>query len=372
MAALAPGAALFLAGPAGAPSSLAADVPEIDARPRRRRERPRCRWGRASSRGPTPSSGGVPGLLRRRARFAIRCASTARAGTAGIDRARGARRGGPRVGRAHRRPRSARARTEASTASGTSSSAGAVDGGGEALMGERDPRRALRPGVELRQGRPRAPARVLARPGPRPRRGPRLALARRARDRRGERPRRGRDARRAWRRHAPGATATRPRSSRHPERALVDRASPAYERGASLFFGWLDATFGAEPGRAPRRPLGPRARRGPLSTPIAGPRRPRASTCCASRSRTRSGRGRRSTTCFVRFAVARATMAPPARLAWHVAWPAHARRLASPRARGADRGELRPGRPPGRRPRRERSCAWRPSGKTTAGCAGSS
>ena len=115
----------------------------------------------------------------------------------------------------------------------------------------------------------------------------------------------------------------------HPERAIVDRASTAYERGASLFFGWLDATFGAEPGAL----LVGLWALSPTRTPFGADRWAEASTgfdVLRKSLKDALGEGSTLDDVFVRFAIARASMAPPARAAWHVAWPAQARRLASP------------------------------------------
>ncbi len=115
----------------------------------------------------------------------------------------------------------------------------------------------------------------------------------------------------------------------HPERAVVDRASAAYERGASLFFGWLDATFGAEPGAL----LVGLWALAPTRTSYDADRWAAAPTgfdVLRESLKNALGPGSTLDDVFVRFAVARAAMAPPARAAWHVAWPVPPRRLASP------------------------------------------
>jgi hypothetical protein len=116
----------------------------------------------------------------------------------------------------------------------------------------------------------------------------------------------------------------------HPERAVVDRVSPAFERGASLFFGWLDAKFGAEPGAlvvglwalAPTRTAFDAARWAAVPTGF---------DVLRESLKNALWQGSTLDDVLVRFAVARAGAVPPARVAWQVAWPSQARRLASPR-----------------------------------------
>jgi hypothetical protein len=114
-----------------------------------------------------------------------------------------------------------------------------------------------------------------------------------------------------------------------PERAIVDPFSTAFDRGAAMFFGWLDATVGASPGGL-----------------VEG-------LCALSPTRTSSGawhwagrptpfdvlrvslrdvlwQGSTLDDTFVRFGIDRASITPAPRLAWHVPWPARARRLAAP------------------------------------------
>jgi hypothetical protein len=115
----------------------------------------------------------------------------------------------------------------------------------------------------------------------------------------------------------------------HPERALVDRASPAYERGASLFFGWLDARFGAAPGAL----LVGLWALAPTRTPSGAERWAAAPTgfdVLRTSLKNALWEGSTLDDVVVRFAVARALIDPPARLAWHVPWPAQPRRFASP------------------------------------------
>jgi hypothetical protein len=114
-----------------------------------------------------------------------------------------------------------------------------------------------------------------------------------------------------------------------PERALVDPDSPSYDRGASLFFGWLDTTFGAEPGGltvglwalAPARTPADAWRWAGTPTGFDVLRVSLANALWT---------GSTIDDVFVRFASSRATMGPPVHAAWHIEWPARARRLASP------------------------------------------
>jgi hypothetical protein len=117
----------------------------------------------------------------------------------------------------------------------------------------------------------------------------------------------------------------------HPERALVAPVSPQYERGAALFFGWLDATFGAEPGDlvvglwalAPTRTPFDSARWSATPTGFDVLRVSLASALWP---------GSTLDDVFVRFASVRAFLTPPARVSWHIPWPTQARRLAAPQA----------------------------------------
>jgi hypothetical protein len=116
-----------------------------------------------------------------------------------------------------------------------------------------------------------------------------------------------------------------------PERALVDPFSTAFDRGASMFFGWLDATFGASPGALLQGlwALSP-THTSPQAWRWAEPR----TLFGVLRVSLRDSlwQGSNIDDVFVRFALDRASMDPPPRLAWHVVWPTHARRLAAPEA----------------------------------------
>ncbi len=207
--------------------------------------------------------------------------------------------------------------------------ADAVDGGGEARMVERDlvahfdrassfarVDRALRPGCALDLALARAVARgSLFRAAP-------------ATDEASARAESETLARLAT--PCAGADGDAEVFQSHPERALVEPASPAYERGASLFFGWLDARFGAEPGAL----LVGLWALAPTRTPFDADRWAAAPTGFdVMRESLKNALGEGSTLddVFVRFAVARSAMIPAPRTAWHVAWPEHARRFASPR-----------------------------------------
>jgi hypothetical protein len=114
-----------------------------------------------------------------------------------------------------------------------------------------------------------------------------------------------------------------------PERAVVDPDSAAFGRGASMFFDWLDADFAARPGGliaglwalAPTRTTGDAWR---WSGTPTGFDVLRVSLKDALST------GSTLDDVLARFAVHRALVTPPARVAWHVPWPTRARRFASP------------------------------------------
>jgi hypothetical protein len=114
----------------------------------------------------------------------------------------------------------------------------------------------------------------------------------------------------------------------HPERTLVDASSSDFAAGGALFFDWLDATFGREPGGLL---LGLLAL-SPTRTPPHAIRWNAAQTAFdVLRVSLRGALGPESSLddVFARFAVHRVAMAPPPRLAWHISWPTRARRLAA-------------------------------------------
>lgn len=117
-----------------------------------------------------------------------------------------------------------------------------------------------------------------------------------------------------------------------PERTVIAVQPPgpdAFNRGASLFFQWLDRGFGTQPGSIVEG-LWALA---PTKTP-AGAARWAASPTGFDVLRVSLG-GVLGTDSdlddvFLQFAIDRATASPPPRLAWRVPWPAQARRFASP------------------------------------------
>jgi len=203
-----------------------------------------------------------------------------------------------------------------------------VEGGGEALFGERDlvahfdrassfarVDRALPPGCAL----DRALARAVARGS--------LWRAAPATDEASARAETEALARLAT--PCAGADGDIDAFQAHPEHALVDPASPAYERGAGLFFGWLDATFGSEPASL----LVGLWALAPTRTAFGADRwaaTPTGFDVLRESMKNALWQGSTLDDVIVRFDVARASVAPPARLAWHLPWPAQARRLASP------------------------------------------
>jgi hypothetical protein len=114
-----------------------------------------------------------------------------------------------------------------------------------------------------------------------------------------------------------------------PERTLVDPSSSAFDRGASLFFDWLDATLAREPGSlvvglwalAPTRtpPGAWRWNATPTAFDVLGVSLKGARTPDSTLE-----------DMFVRFALERARATPAVRPAWRLPWPKTARRLASP------------------------------------------
>jgi hypothetical protein len=115
----------------------------------------------------------------------------------------------------------------------------------------------------------------------------------------------------------------------HPERTLVDPSSFSFDRGASLFFEWLDATRAREPAGL----IGAVWALAPTRSPWEAWRWAGAPTAFdvlrASLGGAASERAALDDL-FVRFAVARAQATPPVSVAWRVPWPDRPRRLASP------------------------------------------
>ena len=114
-----------------------------------------------------------------------------------------------------------------------------------------------------------------------------------------------------------------------PERAIVEPTGAAFDRGASLFFDWLDATFASEPGAlvAGVWALSP-TQTPPASTRWSG----RPNGFDVLRVSLKNAVGTESTIedVFARFAVERALARAPVQTSWHIPWPTGARRLASP------------------------------------------
>jgi hypothetical protein len=116
---------------------------------------------------------------------------------------------------------------------------------------------------------------------------------------------------------------------RRPERTLIDASSASFDRGASLFFEWLDATFAREPGGL----LGALWSLAPTKTPPDAWRwspTPTGIDVLRVSLQRAAIEGSSLDDLWVRFAVERRRAAPPPREAWHIPWPDHARRLASP------------------------------------------
>jgi hypothetical protein len=115
----------------------------------------------------------------------------------------------------------------------------------------------------------------------------------------------------------------------HPERTIVDPASLAFNRGAALFFGWLDDTFAREPGGLIRG-LWALA---PTRTPPNAWRwsaTPTGFDVLRTSWKGAISIGSTLDDVFVRFALQRAHVTPSVRVAWRIPWPARARRVASP------------------------------------------
>jgi hypothetical protein len=117
-----------------------------------------------------------------------------------------------------------------------------------------------------------------------------------------------------------------------PERTIVAVQPPgpgAFNRGASLFFEWLDRRFGTQPGSIVEglwalAPTQTPARAGRWAASPTGFDVLRVSLAGVL------GTDSDLDDVLLQFAIERATTSPPSRLAWHVPWPAQARRFASP------------------------------------------
>jgi hypothetical protein len=114
-----------------------------------------------------------------------------------------------------------------------------------------------------------------------------------------------------------------------PERAVIDPTSPPFDRGASLFFEWLDANFAARPAAL----VSGLWALSPTRTPPGAARwsgTPTAFDVLRVSLKDALFTGSTFDDVLVRFAVHRALVSPMPRLAWHVPWPVKARRFASP------------------------------------------
>jgi hypothetical protein len=209
-----------------------------------------------------------------------------------------------------------------------------VTGGGDACLLERDPRtrfdrgltlatvgRAIAPGCGLDLAAARAIARAAvfqASPATdeASARGESEALARLA-------------APCDWAADEPDEPDERAQFQAQPERALFDASSPAFERGTSRFYEWLDSTFAREPGALLRGVWA----LAPTRTPPTSWRWSAKPTGVdVLRGSLKGALGADSTLddVIALFAVDRARESPGPRLAWHIGWPVAPRRLASP------------------------------------------
>jgi hypothetical protein len=114
-----------------------------------------------------------------------------------------------------------------------------------------------------------------------------------------------------------------------PERTLVDPDGEARSSGASLFFDWVDRRFAGQPGAlvAGAWALAP-TQTAPAAARWAA--RPSGFDVLGSSLAGVLGTDSNLDDVFLHFGIDRGLATPPARVAWHVPWPARARRLASP------------------------------------------
>ena len=114
-----------------------------------------------------------------------------------------------------------------------------------------------------------------------------------------------------------------------PERAILDASDPSAAAGAAMFFDWLDSTFATQPGAL----VAGAWALAPTSTAAAAARwaaHPTAFDVFKVSLAGALGTDSDLDDVFLHFGIDRAFMQPPARLAWHVPWPDHPRRFASP------------------------------------------
>jgi len=114
-----------------------------------------------------------------------------------------------------------------------------------------------------------------------------------------------------------------------PERTLVDPDGEARSSGASMFFDWVDRTFADQPGAL----VAGTWALSPTKTPATAWRwavRPTGFDVLGSSLAGVLGNDSNLDDVFLHFGIDRGLASPPARVAWHLPWPAQARRLASP------------------------------------------
>jgi len=111
-----------------------------------------------------------------------------------------------------------------------------------------------------------------------------------------------------------------------PWRCIVDPGSEPFDRGASLFVEWVDATFGTEPGSLP---LGAWALAPTRTAPSASRWVGAPTTFDVLRASLKGVLGRETTfdDVLLKFLLARASIEPRPALSWSVPWPVRARRL---------------------------------------------
>jgi hypothetical protein len=114
----------------------------------------------------------------------------------------------------------------------------------------------------------------------------------------------------------------------HPERTPVDPFDAAFDRGAGLFFDWLDAKFGASPGVLVEGLLALSPTR--AADADRGLHLPTGFDVLRVSLRDRLFAGSTFEDAIVRFSIDRAALQPPARVGWRVPWPTKPRRLLPP------------------------------------------
>jgi hypothetical protein len=114
----------------------------------------------------------------------------------------------------------------------------------------------------------------------------------------------------------------------HPERTPIDPYSVEFDRGASLFFDFLDAKLAASPGLLVEGLLALSPTRAIESW--RWPRHPTGFDVLRVSLRDRLFPGSTFDDALVGFAVDRSWMRPPARVGWRVVWPTQPRRLLPP------------------------------------------